>query len=73
MNLVARGDQTRHQLFSNRAGRTCHKHSHHWLLDRKIIYSNDKTAASGVTPIPMRRVSELEARQQRGSDETRRR
>jgi hypothetical protein len=52
MNLVARGDQTRHQLFSNRAGRTCHKHSHHWLLDRKIIYSNDKTAASGVTPNP---------------------
>jgi hypothetical protein len=36
MNLMT-GNQTRHQLLSDRSRRTCHKRSHHWLLDRGII------------------------------------
>ena len=37
MNLMTRGHQTRHQLLSNRARRTCHKHSHRRLPDRGLI------------------------------------
>jgi hypothetical protein len=32
MNLMTRRHQTRHQQLTNRSRRTCHKHSHHWLL-----------------------------------------
>src|SRR5438067_12721260 len=51
MNLMTRGNQTRHQLLSNRSRRSCHKHSHHRLLDRGFTCtSQDKAAAPAVTP-----------------------
>src|SRR5918912_3578398 len=53
MNLMTRGNQTRHQLSSDRSRRTRDKHSHHWLLlIEGIIYTPDKTAATAVTPAP---------------------
>src|SRR5215472_6517627 len=51
MNLMTRGNQTRHQLLSNRSRRTSHKHSHHGLLERGINNTPyDETAALAVTP-----------------------
>src|SRR5215469_8497226 len=51
MNLMTRGNQTRHQRLSNRSRRTSHKHSHHGLLERGINYTPyDETAALAVTP-----------------------
>jgi len=50
MNLMTRGDQTRHQLRSDRSRRTCHKHSHRQLLSRITSTSQDKTAAPAATP-----------------------
>jgi hypothetical protein len=32
MNLMTGGDQTRHQLLSDRSRSSCHEHSHHQLL-----------------------------------------
>src|SRR5829696_7968365 len=53
MNLMTRGNQTRHQLLSDRPRRTCDKHSHHKLLRRGLPYTpQDKTAAPTVTPAP---------------------
>jgi hypothetical protein len=31
MNLMARRNQTRHELLPDRSGRSCHEHSHHQL------------------------------------------
>jgi hypothetical protein len=51
MNLMTRGNQTRHQLLADRSRGTSHKHPHHWLLDRGTIYTlYDETAAPAVTP-----------------------
>src|SRR5215471_12784261 len=51
MTLMTRGNRKRHQLPADRPRRTCHKHPHHWPLDRGIIYTlYDKTAAPEVTP-----------------------
>jgi hypothetical protein len=51
MNLMTRGNQTRHQLLADRSRRTSHKHSHQWLLDRGILHTPyDETAAPAVTP-----------------------
>src|SRR5262245_34496868 len=51
MNLMTRGNQTRHQLLADRPRRTCHENLHHWPLNRGIIYTPyDKTAAPEVTP-----------------------
>ena len=32
VHLMTRGDQARHQLPADRSCRTCHEHSHRWLL-----------------------------------------
>jgi len=50
MNLMTRGNQTRHQLLSNRSRRSCHKHSHHQLLlIGDALHPTDKMAAPPVT------------------------
>src|SRR5215468_7664260 len=51
MNLMTRGNQTRHQLLSDRSRRTSHEHSHQRLLERGIIYTQyDEMAPPAVTP-----------------------
>ncbi len=50
MNLVTGGNQTRHQLSSDRSRRSCHKYSHHQLLGRGSPFiPQDKTATPDVT------------------------
>jgi hypothetical protein len=39
MNLMARANQTGHQLPSDRSRRACYEHSHRWLFDRGITYT----------------------------------
>ena len=69
MNLMTRGNQTRHQLSSDRSRRTRDKHSHHWLLlIEGIIYTPDKTAATAVTPAPDVRSVEIPKRSSAGAN-----
>ena len=49
MNLMTGGNQQRHQVLPDRSGRSCHKHSHHQLPDRRLPAPTDKTAAPAVT------------------------
>jgi hypothetical protein len=50
MNLVTRGNQSRHKLPSNRSRGTCHKHSHDQLPCSKSVFTDkDKTAGLAVT------------------------
>jgi hypothetical protein len=37
-DLMTRGNQTRHQLLSDRSRRSGHKHSHHQVLGCVIVY-----------------------------------
>src|ERR671912_1998580 len=51
MNLMTRGNQTRHQLLPDRPRRSCDKHSHINSFIEDFTYTpQDKTAAPAVTP-----------------------
>src|SRR5688572_13139126 len=59
MNLMTSGNQTWHQLLSDRPRRSCHKHSHHNSFIEDYPTQQDKTAALAVTPPrtrPLRRL-----------------
>ena len=47
MDLMTRGNQTRHQLPSDRSRRSCHEHSHHQCLDRGLLHPKRRDGGPG--------------------------